>query len=428
MFDFLRRKIGKGLTTKAITIGTNEVYTSIDTETAISEGYNANTAVFSILSKDAQKFAAIPQYLIKETEDDVKEKVDNELFKLLNRPNSYQGADSFRELARTYYKLTGEAFIWLNRGDLGDLEGDARLAKPVLEMYVLPSDYVIVVPDPADVYGILGYVLELGGTKLKIAKEDIIHWKTVNLNFDAGSRTHLRGFSPLTAGYKTLQQNNDATAAAVRMYQNDGAKGLAYSTDWDRLSPAQGLAIQEVLDRKINGTSNKGRVVQLNAGQLGYIDLGKSNADLGLLEGKNVSMQELCFLFDVPYEFFDSKTTFANKEQAQKGWITNSIIPACKQFDDELNRVLLQAFGLKGLKIESDYSELPELQKDYSSMVTSLATAWWLTGNEKRDWMDMDKLENPVMDQIFLPAGYQPAENMDAIADRLRGMDDTTGI
>ena len=155
---------------RMFSVGTQEVYTHIDTEKAITEGYNANTAVYSILQKDAQKFASISQYIQKD--DESGEEVEGtKLGRLLERPNEYQGSDAFREIVRLYRKLTGEAFIWLNRGVLADgLEGTARLSKPVLEMMVLPSNHVILVPDPNNLYGVLGYLLDVGGQTMPIAK------------------------------------------------------------------------------------------------------------------------------------------------------------------------------------------------------------------------------------------------------------------
>lgn len=407
-------------------IGNPEVYAPIDNEKAISEGYNANTAVYSIVNKDAQKFAAIPMYVYKRNGEE-SEIQENELSKLLSRPNEYQGQDAFRQIIRTYYKLTGEAFIWLNRGDLGDTVGRERLKRPVLETYCLPSDNVLLIPDPQNLWGVLGYILDVNGTRITLPKEDVIHWKQPNLSFDPNTREHLRGRSPLTSGYKTLQQNNDATAAAVRMYQNDGAKGVLYSEIVSDFTPEQKNQLDGVISRKINSYDVKGAVARL-AGKWGYLDLGKSNTDLGLLEGKNISMKELCFLFDVPYELFDSQTTFANKEQAQKGWLNNSIIPGCKQFDDELNRMLLIAFGFDGsYYIGSDWSDLPELQDDYAMLVTSLAQAWWLTPNEKREWMGEAPLSNPEFNEPMIPTGIQPlsmiGESMDTIANQLQGLD-----
>jgi HK97 family phage portal protein len=239
----------------------------------------------------------------------------------------------------------------------------------------------------------------------------------------------LRGFSPLSAGYKTLQQNNDATAASVRMYQNDGAKGLLFNETLDGLTPVQRQSITNVVDRKINSNDIKGSVATMQ-GKWGYINMGMSNTDLGLLEGKNISMKEICFLFDVPYELFDSETTFANKEQAQKGWLTNSIIPACKQWDDECNRMLLSSFDLENVaEIRSDFDDLPEMRDDFAKLVTSLQSAWWITPNEKREWMGFEPYGNEF-DEPFIPGGTQPLSmagvSMDQVANDLanQGLND----
>jgi HK97 family phage portal protein len=347
------------------------------------------------------------------------------------QPNEFQGQDAFRAQLRTYYKLTGEVFIWLNRGDIGEeVDDKTRLSKPVLEMYVLPTDHVLVIPDPNNLWGIAGYKLELQGARIDINKADIIHWKNVSLKFDGSSRDHLRGHSPLSSGYKSLQQNNDATSAAVRMYQNDGAKGILFNETLDKLGPDQRTTIEGVVGRKINNSDVKGAVATLQ-GKWGYLDLGKSNVDLGLLEGKNISLRELCFLFDVPYEMFDPQTTYANKEQAQKGWLYNSVMPSCKQWDDECNRVLLPAFGLEATaEIRSDFDDLPEMREDVASLVTSLQSAWWITPNEKREWMGFEPV-GPEFDEPYLPGGVEPlsmiGQGMDDVQRQLQqqGLDDT---
>jgi HK97 family phage portal protein len=418
--------------------GAMEVYSNIDNNKAIDEGYNANTAVHSIVKRDAQKFGAIPRFVYDASEIEEKagkkerkayKTLENDLSKLLNRPNPFEGQDIFFTKVRTYERICGEAFIWLNRGDIrqGVDENDEFYERddeqmdkmPVLEMYVLPANIVTVVPDPDNLYGVLGYVLELQTERVKLRKGDVIHWKGVNLNWDSTTREHQRGFPLLTPGYKTLQQNNDATNSAVRMYQNDGAKGLLFNETFDKLTPVQQSQIKGVVDSKVNTNENKGSVATLQ-GKWGYVDIGGSSVDLQLLEGKELSWKELCFLFEVPYEFFNSDTTFANKEQAQKGWVSNTIIPACKQLDGELNRVLLKAFGLDKLGlICSDASGLPEMQKDMAQLSTALSTAWWITPNEKREEMGYESLPEPQMDEVWVTSG-QPLSQMNDSAEMER--------
>lgn len=400
--------------------GGSESYQSINNDKAISEGYNSNTAVYSIVSRDAAKFATIPRFVYKAEAKEEKaydsNKLDGALTDLLNRPNEYQSQDAFFYEARTYKKLLDEAFIWLNRGDvtqflndegeLEDRDGEAYSKMPVLELVVLPANKMIVVPDPDNLWGVSSYILDLDGQYVKIRKEDIIHWKGVNLDFDPQNRTHLRGRSPLTSGYKTLQAHNAATDATVRMHQNDGAKGILSNETLDKLTPEQQTQIRAVVDGKVNNTTVKSAVATLQ-GKWAYHALN-SGIDLQLIEAKELAWKELCFLLDVPYEFFDSNTTFANKEQAQKNWVTNVIVPSCKQLDGELNRVLLKAFGLEGKAfIATDCSEMAELQQDLFQLAQAMEKSP-VTPNEWREAMGYERIEEEILDEVWMPQGKQP--------------------
>lgn len=412
-------------------VGTREVLPDINAERAITEGYNANAAVYSIIKTDAEKFASIPRYvadakklsekrkkvplqfkaLMKAdpvTFNSVKQTLDN----LLNRPNPYQGQAAFFKTVRSYFKDCGEGFIWLNRGDVTGLTDIQIALLPVLEMYPLPSYRMKVVPDEENMWGVSGYLLSAGGVDIPFRKGEVIHWKDTNLLFDTTTKEHLRGMTPLKPGAATLQQNNDATRSSIRMYQNDGAKGAMFNKDLGKYTTTQETQVRNVIDRKINNNDVKGAVAALQ-GEWGYLDLGKTSVDLDLLNGKQMSWKELCFLFQVPYELFDSSTTYANKEQAQKGWVTNSIIPASKELDDELNRVLLRAFALEGKYIiQCDYSELPELQDDMASLTTWLKDAYWIYPNEKRELQGYETSTDPLMDEPWVPSGLTPLSQL----------------
>ena len=70
--------------------GNREVYTPVDSEKALTEGYLKNTAVYSIVMKDAQKFASIPRYLTSGEDE-----IENDLTKLLKKPNPNESEDIF---------------------------------------------------------------------------------------------------------------------------------------------------------------------------------------------------------------------------------------------------------------------------------------------------------------------------------------------
>ena len=413
-------------------VGTKEVYPDIDTTRAITLGFNNNTAVYAIVKKDAKKFGSIPRYVEagKEGKADA-EHLEGPLADLINRPNPDQSSDAFLSLVRAFYKICGESFIWLNRGDTSTLVNDAlvevsdevQMTKPILEMYVLPANRVIVVPDDQNIFGVYGYILE-SSVRIPIRKVDIIHWKDLNLEFDVVSKQHLRGMPALRPGFKTLEQNNSATDSSVRMYQNDGAKGVLSNKTLSNMSPQQETALRHVIDKKINNIDVKGAVAALQ-GDWSYMDISKDSVDMELLKGKEMSMKELCFLFGLPYELFDSGVTWSNKEMAQKGWVINEIMPDCKQLDGELNRMLLPAFGLQNsARICSDFDELPELQQDKKDQVEWLMKAP-VTPNEVREALGYEPVTDPGADEIYIPSGWTPLDatnSNDAIMQEIQQM------
>lgn len=406
-----------------IGVGTREVYPDIDLNNAINI-FNSNAAVYSIVSKGATKFGCIPRVLY--NNETTEEKATyappklfsgkNDLVTLLNRPNPMQGQDAFFGLVWCFWQVCGEAFIWLNRGDtmgvdingeLTELSDEQQRRKPVLEMYVLPADKMIIVPDPQNIWGVYGYLLE-SNVRIPIRAVDVIHWKKPNMRFDAVSKDHMRGMSPLKPGSVEVELYSSIIKSMLRGVQNDGSKGMAFNKLLNKMTPEQMSKMEQVIDRKTNWLDTKNAIASVQ-GDWGFIDFARTAVEMEVIAGTKLAWQMLCALFELPYELFDPATTFATKTEAQKGWITNTISPACKQLDGEFNRVLLPAFGLdKKAFIGSDYSDLPEMQIDLQAMATALAAAWWLSPNEKREMMMQEPRTEPEYDEIWPPSGLQP--------------------
>lgn len=399
---------------------TPEVYASIDQKNAIKEGFSANIAVYVCVKKDAEKFANIPRYVYdaKKIEEKAIRKQypiletkaytkltgagsAQKLTDLINRPNPYQSQDAFYGLARASYKTCGEAFIWLNRGDLeqyrqpdGTFDDKQIDRLPVLEMYVLPPDYITVIPDPANVWGIVGYYLE-AGERVFIRAGDVVHWKDLNLTFDASSRPQSRGMSPLTPGARNLAENNSLVNGSMRMAQNDGARAILFNETLSSMSPQQQTDLKRVIDAKVNNNDVAGAVATLQ-GKWGVANLAVDARAMQMIERKRFTWHEIALLFGIPPGMVDTEQKYDNAGQDAIDWVSNSIIPACKTFDGEMNRVLMKAFGLEGLAfIGSDWTSLPEIQSYMVRVAKELQEIWSITPNEIRDVLGYEKREEP---------------------------------
>ncbi len=342
--------------------------------------YSNNDTVYTVVKKVAKKASNVPiySYLPKSNTtlkrykhspvnnvqryqlDRIKaldEIVSNSaLSKLINNPNPSQGSDAFFEGLFSFYVLNGESFIWLNRGGIENGE--------VLEMYLIPPNKVEIVPDPQDLYGVLGYVLDIGGKMVSVDKTDIIHWKTFNPNFDPVDRTHLRGFNPLQPLKRRLQQDNDAMEAAVAMFQNGGAKGVMFNETLDNLTPEQSSQLKSVIDNKINNTAMKAAVATLQ-GKWGYLDIGKDSVDMQLLDSQDKTGKQVGFekfiAGDVSATELEDRISTAQKRVINANPEVSS---ALKAFYPDINNGDILAYaldpsqGLEGIKRKVTAAEI----------------------------------------------------------------------
>lgn len=412
------------------------IYPNPNSVRYINEGYCGNASVYTIISTAARKFGFLPRYVYKiKDKNEAKsfslkmktsnlpggkklknlqlkaydeQVVDNQLSDLLNHPNPEEGQDTFYEKILTYYMATGEAFIHLNRGDdmyTYDPEEDEEAIKkmPVLEMRVMPSQYMEIIGDPDNVFGALYYQFDQNGKKIPIRKVDIIHWKRPNPKFDAYTRVHMRGLSPMEPGNKLVTQDDSASDAAVAMQQNDGAKAIIFNKQLSDLDATQKSQLESVINRKVNNRDLKGAVATVQ-GDWGSIDLSMSSVDMQLVEATEKIFIRLCNMWGIDPNMFLQGATYANKAEALKDMITGLLLPLACSLRDEMNRALLPAFNMAAQTYthDVDVSTLPELQDDMSSKVTSLVQADWLTPNEKREAMNYERLEDPNMDKTWV--------------------------
>lgn len=417
----------------------------------IQNGYSANATVYTIIAMVSRKFGSIPRYVYKvndkkamreyrqfvkngkfsmkalkylETKAFDETVVDDTPFaELMDRPNEYMGQDSFYQLSCTFYMLCGESFVWLNRGDIDGMGDDQADNIPPEEMYIIPPQYVELIPDPEDVWGVVGYYFVVNGQRIFLRKNDIIHWRQPNPNFDAITRVHLRGFPPLNAGNKIITQDEAATDATVAMYQNDGAKGALFNKTLDNLDPIQKSQLENVINRKINNRDIKGSIAALQ-GEWGYLDFGQSAVDMELTEGQQSVFIRMCNLFAVNAMMFLTDTTYANIQQARKDLVTNLVLPMASSFRDEMNRGLSKAFKLgKTYTHDVDVTQLPELQNDMADLVQSLSSAWWLTPNQRLAAMNEEQSDDPLMDERWIPNNLVLMEDA-AVSDSLNSFTD----
>jgi HK97 family phage portal protein len=418
-------------------IGGRTLYPELDQQKFVLD-YKNNSEVYAIIKRISKTISTVPFYVYQikskkelarykstlanatSTADIAKaelirvkavaEIADSPLNDLLEKPNEYQSFSEFIESAVGYKLITGNTYIWANRLESGK----------VAELVTLPSQYVAIISD-GTINGVEGYSFTLVGWDQLDAK-DVIHLKYFNPYFDTNG-SQLYGLSPLQAAYRTVQRSNDAKDTSVGMLQNQGPKGILYADESNNFGQEEAGKLKEDFYNQY-GTKTQGQIVQ-NAGKiliagakLGWVNMGLSPIDLQLLESEKVTLRELCNVYGVNSALFNDpdNKTYNNMKEAKKEMLTQVVLPELVALRDAFNRFFAVEIG-QGFYIDFDITVFPELQEDMKELSAILSQSWWISPNEKRAAMRYDTSNDPVMDEIFIPAGYLPIDELTMLQD-----------
>lgn len=425
--SYLTRLFGKWL-------GVTYTFGDWKAEEYITKGYMGNPMVYSVVDritntcaippfkvykiKDKRKHAryaaytsknATPASLLKAMtmkQEVYEEVMGTELNDLIDKPNKLMSANEFTQASVGFKLLTGNRYWFVNK-----LEAGANAGKPY-ELYNLPPQHTT--PQMgANLWDVAGYIMQLN-TEVKLPKDVIIHSRYWNPNYD-GTGSHLIGLSPLKAASKILDRSNLAQTRGASMMKNAGAEGILYneSASEDDMTTEQVGQMQKKLNDQILGAENAG-AIRLANGKLGFIRFGMSASDMGILEQEKYSNEMICNVFKVPAGLFlaNANATDNNISAWNKQLITQACIPALCDLRDDWNEVAKMYKG-QDLYVDFDLSFYPELQEDMGKQVGYLKDAWWISGEQKRNMMNMDDdPSEPMLKAYLVPSSLQPISNI----------------
>lgn len=398
-----------------------------NTNTYIKQGYNVNSTVYSIVSQLARKFGSIPVAGYKKIDDSaavdykamsdlafqtgdfrllskalkIKKKAlqvlpeKSKVTKLLRRPNPLQGGSAFWENLMGFKLLTGAGVCWANR----------PTNKEPYELWVLPTQDIVIIVDNLQYLIPSGYQLQVNYIS-DLDAADVLYWKYWNPNWDTMGN-HLYGQAPLKAAMLDVKDDNAGKVASITLKENQGAKGVIYRDGPETISPDQRDSIKNKINENVNGKYNRGRVEVANV-PLGYINLGMTAEDMGVIQSRGLTKEDLCNVFQFPVPLLSSKEmTLSNYETALRALVTQCTMPEWCGLRDDLNAWLTPMFGDSSLWIEPDFSLLPELQKNMKDLSMAVKNIWQLTPNQALDYLGFET--NPTdeaMNRVYIPSGY----------------------
>lgn len=405
-------------------------YNTDNNDNYISKGYQQNPTVYSIINLINNAAKRVPYQILRVKDVGkaksyksmtsghldansivasriLKERAFEEvsapdLENLLERPNPMQGYTDLIENLIAFRKLTGNGYLWGISPDNGSNKG-----KP-LELHVLPSQCVEIVGgghhQPVKEYK-LSY-----NPQEPIDAEKVCHIKDFNPEYDAAG-SQLYGQSPLRAGFRTLETNNEATDTGKKMLQNQAARGVLVPKEAGNMTETQGKQLQESLKEKMK--DNRGGIAMAGT-PVEWIDFGLSVTDLALIEQYNLTIKDLCNIYGVRVELLNNTeaSTYNNMKEIKQMFFQNAVLPELCKIRDSLNSWLVPAYG-EDLYLDYDFSAIPELQQDMEKLAAWLFKAP-VTMNEQRVALNYpEDMDNPLLNEYFVDQGRVPLSDLD---------------
>lgn len=364
-------------------------------------GYLDSTYVYSIVNKIADTASSVPLELCN---PDGKVVESHWVLDLLKAPNP---DNSLKDIIFNYYVYLlsiGNSFIYSPFLDNGS----------TMELWTMPSDLVNVVSGPF-FEPVVGYKFTEGNQKIVFDKQSVMHGKLFNPRYLAGSWVY--GLSPIQVAVEIIKASNSGDKAMAYSFEHMGPPYIISSQTPEGLTQQQQEQLEQTYKKKYGNPANAGKPM-LTGTPVDVKMLGVSPVDLNILDSSNHALRVLCNVYGVPSILFNDNenSTYNNVSQARKDFYQYTIQPLNEAFANKLKLFLIPD---EDLKFRFNYENIGVLQEDFYTKSASLNNMFYMTPNEKREQLGLERIEMPEMDMVYIPMGQKPIEGTMADGEQL---------
>jgi len=434
---------------KWVALGNQIAYQPVDAADFITEGYEKNDIVYSIINLICDKAIVAPWGVYKVVDESSLKKykelqfrisgwkendnaielgkmakdaiylhskalapvADNRLDELLKYPNGDQSWSDLLREELIYKLITGNKFLAANL-----LEAGANMGKPG-SLFCLPSHLTSIATDGMFPASATEYRLQMGQL-ITYPKELILHEKYPSLNFTL--LNNLFGMSPLKAAAMIVSRTNEGAKSSATAFKNQGRDGMVYLDDpaVDPANSAAQMGLTKDQWYRDNGDASNRKGIGFTHTKLGFIKFGLSPVDLNIQAQEKADIERFCAVYGVPpVLLMMDHATMNNAEAAEKALTTRAVLPHLISKRDALNRKLTTDWGYKGENVYMDFdmSVYHELQGNNKEMAEYLEKMWWyplrlkyeLAGQDVPDYLEASEIE-----RIYAPRGTIPLSDV----------------
>jgi HK97 family phage portal protein len=294
--------------------------------------YRKLSWINSAVSIKAQAGAAV-KFSVKRRRGEDTTDINNHPFEMrLEQPNPLMSRAEFFETAFSFYSLTKNCYIWLNRAD--------EFAQPD-EMWIIPTNEIIPVPDGK--LFIKGYEYTPSNSgPMMLAPWEVVHVKGFN------PHNLFVGLSPVEAVARQAYGDLGATEQESKLYneQNGNPPGiLAFA---DNYSDAEWQDMNREIEERARKMKKFLMIRNTKQGGVNWLQTAMSKTDLQYLEARRFTKEEIYDVFAPGLaSMLAVNATEANSKSGKATFSEYAVWPMLEAFAQKITSAILPSYGLK---------------------------------------------------------------------------------
>ena len=323
----------------------------------LTEGYESNVDVYSVISKTYEVFNSIPQIVERKTSEGWELEEDTTIHELWEKPNIGK--------CYTWNDINTQRLVYLLCNGNSYMVGQEGFGSTIQEVDILPSSSVTIKASQDFFMPNVTYDFQLGRQKRTFTTEDLQQIKLFNPSFSTVEESFY-GLSLIQVASRVVKTGNDRWDASASLFQNRGAIGFVTDQSNRPMDGDQAQQVQEAFDSRQAGSHNYGKTIVTNKA-LTYQQMAMSSTDLQMIEHMVTGLRAICNVLGYDSSLFNDpeNKTYSNRMEAEKSMYTNVMQPLTELFDAHDNKfIAMNHYPDGSRRIRHDYSQIEALQKD----------------------------------------------------------------
>lgn len=317
------------------------------------------------------------------------------LLSLLNgEPNQYMTGQEMREAQMVNVAMMGDGYSILDRRPTGDVVNILPISSDLCQPKLRPTTHR------------LYYGATLFGQYREYERDQVWHVKGFG-------GTGLNGFSALRHGRDVLGMAAAADRYAANFFRNGGTPaGVVEMKEW--MTDEQYKQSKERMADFWSGLHNSHKIQTLEGGMT-FKPISPPPEDVQLLMTRTFSVQEICRLMRVPPHMVAdlTKSAFTNIEQQSLDFVTYTMLPYLKRWENTGNQKLFRPSEVGKLFIRFNFEGL--LRADSAARAALYAVfldKGVMARNEARALENLPRSGDEGMDSFTVQSQMVPIEKL----------------